>query len=252
MAALVYNRLPTRRYTIGLGIGWEALRYFRYWIIAAVLVSFLGPLALSRNMAIDLSTWFFTANVGKWFTAFVGGGFVFALVPSTIAAGLTRRELAVAMGVFGAAWSALIGAVVFAAFSAERWYYGAMDWSHGVTMNGVTETIGSWGETLAFAGVYPLLYLAYFAAGIVIGAASYRWEGSGWLVLVPILPVLFSLDNALYNTEPVGPGWVGYFGRFIEDAGRGFILAAIVVVIAVLAYVGYRILLDIPLRSKKA
>lgn len=252
MTALANLRLPTRRYALGAGLAGEGLKYFRYWIIAAVAIAFLGPLALSRYNDIDLSTWFYAANVAKWFTAFVGGGFLFTLVPNTVAAGLTRRELSVSMGVFGFLWSLALGALTFAGMAAERAYYGAMGWSQGVDADGAVAPIGSWSETLAFAAVYPLVYLVYFAAGAAIGAAAYRWEGSGWLILVPILPVVFSLDNALYNTEPFGPGWMGFLGRFVDDWGRGIVLPGMALAAVGLAAVAHRILIDIPLRSKKA
>ena len=235
MPAAQHLSLPNRQYAFGVGITWEGLKYFKYWIIAAVLIAFLGPLALSRYNDIDLSTWFYTANVAKWFTAFVGGGFLFTLVPNMVAAGMTRRELSVSLGVFGLLWSAVLGALVFAGLLVERAYYDAMGWSQGVDANGSVAAIGSWGETAAFAAVYPLMYLAYFAAGAVIGAASYRWENTGWLLLVPILPVVFSLDNAVYNTEPFGPAWAGVFTRFIDDLGRAPVLVGIVLAAAVLA-----------------
>jgi hypothetical protein len=243
--------LPGRRYAFGVGITGEGLKYFKYWIVAAVLVSFLGPLAISRYNDIDLSTWFYTANVAKWFTAFVGGGFVFTLVPNMVAAGMTRRELAVSMGVFGALWSTALGALVFAGLLVERVYYDAMGWSQGIDANGAIAAIGSWGDTAAFGTVYPLMYFVYFAAGTVIGVASYRWESAGWLLLIPILPVVFSLDNALYDTEPFGPGWMGFQG-FIDEWGRGPVLTGIALVAAVLAIAARRLLIDIPLRSKKA
>lgn len=252
MPSLQTRTLPKRQYAFGVGIAGEGLKYFKYWIIAAVLFSFLGPLALSRYADIDLSTWYYTANVAKWFTAFVGGGFLFTLVPNLVAAGMTRRELSVSMGVFGLLWSLGLGALVIAGLLAERAYYGAMGWSQGIDANDTVAAIGSWGETAAFAAVYPLTYLVYFAAGTVIGAAAYRWENTGWFLLFPILPVVFSLDNAVYDTEPFGPAWAGVFGRFMDDWGRGVVLAGIIVVAVVLAYVARRILLDIPLRAKKA
>ncbi|MBO3733174.1 hypothetical protein [Glycomyces niveus] len=252
MPALQHLTLPNRRFALGAGFAVEAVKYFKYWILAAVAIAFLGPLALSQYRDIDLSTWYYTANIAKWFTSFVAGGFLFTLVPNMIAAGMTRRELSVAMGVFGLLWSAALGALVFAGILAERAYYGAMGWSQGIDAQGTISAIGTWGETAAFAAVYPLMYLAYFAAGAVIGAAAYRWENSGWLLLVPILPVVFSLDNAVYDTEPFGPAWAGVLGRFMEDWGRGVVLTGVVIVAAGLAVATRQILLDIPLRSKKA
>ncbi|MDN3239208.1 hypothetical protein [Glycomyces tritici] len=252
MPSLANLTLPNRRFALGVGIAGEGLKYFKYWIVAAVVLAFLGPLALSQYTEIELSTWFYTANIGKWFTAFVAGGFLYALVPNMIATGMTRRELAVAMGVFGLLWSVAIGALVFAGLLVERAYYDGMGWTQGIQAGDTTTALGSWGDTVAFAAVYPLMYLAYFAAGAVIGAASYRWEGSGWLLLVPVLPVVFSLDNALYDTEPFGPGWMGFLGRFMDEWGRAPILAGIAAVAVVLAIAARQILIDIPLRSKKA
>jgi hypothetical protein len=252
MTALANLKLPTRRYALGLSLPWEAAKYFKYWIVAAVLISFLGPLALSRYTDIDLSTWIYTANIAKWFTAFLGGGFLVALVPGMIAVGLTRRELSAAMGVFAALWSLALGALAFAAVAAERFYYDVMGWSQGIDANDVIAPIGTWGETLAFAAAYPLVFLLYFAAGALVGAASYRWENSGWLVLLPLIPLVFSLDNGLYDTEPFGPGWAGVLGRFIEDWGRAPVLVAIIAVTIGLAAAVHRVLIDIPLRSKKA
>jgi hypothetical protein len=252
MSSLANLRLPTRRYALGAGFALEGLKYFKYWVLAALVLSFAVPLVISQYSDVALSAWYYTANVGKWFTAFVGGGFVFTLVPNMIAAGLTRRELAVSMGVFGVLWSLVLGAVAFAGILGERAYYGALGWSQGIDASDAIAPIGSLGDTVAFASYYPLLYLVYFAAGTVIGIASYRWEGAGWLLLVPIIPVVFSLDNGLYDTEPVGPGWAGFIGLFMDGWARGVIIATIVAVTAVLAAAAYRILIDVPLRSKKA
>ncbi|GAA1681580.1 hypothetical protein GCM10009830_30910 [Glycomyces endophyticus] len=252
MPALANLGLSTRRYALGLGFALEGLKYFKYWVAAALVLSFAVPLIVSQYTDITLSAWFYTANAGKWFTAFVGGGFVYTLVPTMVAAGLTRRELAVSMGVFGLLWSLLLGAIAFAGILGERAYYGALGWSQGLDAGDVIAPIGTLGDTAAFAAHYPLLYLVYFLAGTVIGIASYRWEASGWLLLVPIIPVVFSLDNGLYRTEPVGPGWAGFLGLFMDDWARWFIVAAIVVVAAGLAAAAYRILIDVPLRSKQA
>ncbi|MEU5874301.1 hypothetical protein AB0A73_22430 [Glycomyces sp. NPDC047369] len=244
--------LATRRYGLGAGLAGAALNYFKYWMIAAAVLCLAVPLIAAQFTDIQLSAWYYAANGGKWFTAFVGGGFVFTLLPQLIAAGLTRRELAAAMGVFGVLWSVALGAVAFAGLFAERAYYGALGWSQGLDLGDQVSPIGTAAETAAFGAYFPLLFLAYFAAGTVIGVASYRWEHAGWLLVVPIFPIVFGLDVALYNTEPVGPGWIGFLGRFIDEWGRAPLAAAIVLATAVLALAAHRILVDIPLRSKKA
>lgn len=252
MTALESLKLPSRRYVLGAGMSWEGLKYFRYWIIAAVLISFLGPLAISRYSDIDISTWFYTGNVAKGFTAFVGGGFVYTLVPTMIAASMTRRELSVSMGVFGVLWSAMLGVVVIGGLLAERAFYGAMDWTQGIQIDDTVTAFDSWGETLAFTAGYPLVFLVYFTAGTLIGALAYRWENVGWLLAFVILPVVFTLDGALYGTEPFGPGWMGVFEGIIDGWGRGLVLGAVIVVTVALAAAVHRVLIDIPLRSKKA
>ncbi|RRS00809.1 hypothetical protein [Glycomyces terrestris] len=252
MTALANLRLPTRRYALGAGFTTEALKFFKYWIAAALVLAFALPFAVAQWNDITISAWYYAANAGKWFTAFVSGGFLFVLVPNMIATGLTRRELAVSMGLFGVLWSLALGAIACAGLLAERASYAAMGWSHGIDANDAIAPIGSAAETAAFGAHYPLLYLVYFAAGALVGAASYRWESAGWLLLVPVLPVVFSLDNALYDTKPVGPGWAGFLGGLIGDWGRGLIIALLLATAAALAAAAYRILIDIPLRAKKA
>lgn len=252
MTALSNLRLPTRRYALGVGIAGEGLKYFRYWILAAIAVAFLGPLALSRYQEIDYSTWFYTGNVAKWFTVFVAAAFVYVLVPNMIATGLTRRELAVAMGVFGLLWSAVLGALTLAGFLAEHAYYDALGWSQGIERDQAMVPLETWGEAAAFGAVYALLYLLYFIGGTLIGAASYRWEGTGWLVVFPIALVVFSLDNAVFNTDPWGPDGLRVVTGLVEDWGPGVVLALIAAATAIGAYLAYRVLRNVPLRSKKA
>ncbi|MFB9661398.1 hypothetical protein ACFQS3_01620 [Glycomyces mayteni] len=244
--------LASRRYSLGAGLAGAALNYFKYWILAAAVLSLAVPLIVAQYTDVQLSAWYYAANGAKWFTAFVGGGFVYTLLPQLIATGLTRRELAASMGVFGLLWSLGLGAVAFAGLLAEHAYYGAFGWSQGIDANDGIAPIGSLADTASFAAYLPLLLLSYFAAGVVIGVASYRWEHTGWLLVVPILPVVFGLDAALFNTEPVGPGWIGFLGLYIDEWGRVPLAALIALAVAALAVAARRLLIDIPLRSKRA
>ncbi|MEU6248686.1 hypothetical protein [Glycomyces sp. NPDC047010] len=244
--------LAKRQYALGAGLAGSALNYFKYWVVAAAVLCFVVPFIVAQYADVQLSAWYYAVNCGKWFTAFVGGGFAFTLLPQYVAAGLTRREFAVSQAVFGVVWSLCLGAIGFAGLFAERAYYDGLGWSQGFDVGDTVVPIGTAADTAQFAAYLPLLFLSYFAAGTVIGVASYRWEHTGWLLVVPILPIVFGLDVALYNTEPVGPGWIGFLGRYLDGMGRIPVAAAILLATVALAIAARRILTDIPMRSKRA
>src|SRR5690606_11017284 len=105
-----------------------------------------------------ISAWAVATNVGKYLVAIVAGGYLYTLLPIMVAQGVTRREYAVSMGVFGLLWSLLVGAIAVAGFVGEHALYGALDWTQSIQQR-EGMTLRTFGETLEFAAVYPLAYL---------------------------------------------------------------------------------------------
>lgn len=243
--------LRTRRHVLGVEVALEGLKYFWPWILAAVVLAAILPAVIAQYRAVDVSAWFYAANAGKFFTAITGGLFLFALFPILIAQGMTRREFAAAMGVFGLVWSFVLGALAVAGFLGEHAVYGVFDWNHAIGRDGGDLQLESIGAVIDAALPYPPLYLLYFTAGAMIGAACCRWD-AGWLIIVPVVPVTIALDDAISSTEPWGPGWFGVFTRYVDGWGTWPALIALAAVIAGGAWLIRRILLDTPVRAKKA
>ncbi|THV38442.1 hypothetical protein [Glycomyces buryatensis] len=252
MSATKTLQLPTRRYWLGPALTWEALKYYRYWFVAAIVLSALLPFLVSFSRDIDTSTWSYTANIGAIFTAIVAGGFLYSLAPSFIANSLTRRELVVSFGLFGLTWGLFCGALVFAGLVAEHAYYGAMGWTQSIEYSGELTVMASFGQAAEHGALYLLAYPLYFLGGAIIGAATYRWEGTGWLIAFPVAVVVIGLTDALSRTVPTGPDWLRFVTEYAQGWGRGAVLAAFAAALVIGAAIGYRLLIDIPVRAKKA
>ncbi len=245
--------LATRRYRLGTELFTASVKYFAGWILTVIIAAAVVPLIISQYRSVDISAWAIAANVGKYLIAIIAGGYVHTLLPITVANGVTRREFAAAMGVFGLLWSLFLGAIAIAGFLGERALYGALDWTQAIQHEGDDEVaVRSFGDALDFAAIYPLAYLLYFTAGVLIGAAICRSD-SGWLILIPVIPVTLAVDDAMTSAGPWGPGWLV---RFLTGATDGwslwFSVTVALVVIAVGAWGARRLIIDSPIRAKQA
>ena len=243
--------LANRRHYLGIGLAGEGLKYFAYWIGAVIVLALVLPPIIAQYTSIGISAWNVAANSGKFFTAIVAGTFLFSLLPSMIAQGMTRRELATSMGWFGLLWSLALGALAIGVFIVEHAIYSAFDWNQAVQEAGTDVQLGSIGDVLAFAGWYPLLYLLYFTGGALIGAATYRSDG-GWLILVPVVPIVLTLDDAVSGSEPWGPEWLRSITSVADGLGTWPSAGAVLVAIALGGWICRRILIDTPIHPKQA
>ncbi|THV30766.1 hypothetical protein [Glycomyces paridis] len=243
--------LAARRYRLGLGMFTEGVKYFAGWIVAAVVLAFLVPFIIGQWADVSQSGWYHAANVGKICTAIVGGGFLYTMMPTMIAQGVTRRELATATGLFGLLWSAALGLVAIAGFLVEHAYYGLLDWTQGIDQD-TPLPLESYGHAFEFAAHYPLVFALYFTGGALVSAAIYRSD-SGWLVLIPVIPIGLALDDLLSSSEPWGPGWMVRFVTGLADDVDPWIGAVLTAAFIVLgAWITRRLILDSAIRAKQA
>ncbi|GAB4002750.1 hypothetical protein GCM10029992_41840 [Glycomyces albus] len=153
------------------------------------------------------------------------------------------------MGLFGPVWALILGAIALTGFLLEHLWYGLFDWNQAIQRGEVDLRLDSVDAALAHGVTYPLSYLLFFAGGALIGAAIYRWD-LGWLIIAPVAPVVFSLDFALSRSEPWGPGWFRWLAGLTGEASVPVAVAAIVVVVAVIAWISRAILLETPCARK--
>lgn len=150
-------------------------------------------------------------------------------------------------------------------FAAAPLLKGRRSWIMLAVACGVVDALASALGTLvgrpwAAAGeVLPAVLLALYGLAVLVGAARLRFAGLGVRTCV-VLPVLLSIDNLLYPTPDLGAGaaiglaassatlmlvglWAGSLAarRWVPAAdhrardlwaGAGFVLAALVVVVA--------------------
>jgi hypothetical protein len=242
--------LATRRYGLGIELAKASVKLFAGWVLAIVVVAVVLPAVIYQFRSIDISTWHIIASAGNIATAIVAGTFLYTLFPITVAQGMTRREICVSMGIFGLLWSAIFGVVAAAGYFAEYAYYGLFDWAQGVPKDDGDAPLESLSDVAATAVAYPLLYLMYFTAGALIGAAAYRWDG-GWLILAPIAPIILALDAALTSRESFGPGWLRWASTITDDTHTLTGLIAAIAAVGLAAWLTRHILVDTPIRSKK-
>ena len=247
------HTLATRRHKLGTALLTESVKYFAGWILAVIVLAVAVPLIVSQWRSIDISAWYIAANIGKYLVAIIAGGYVYTLLPILVAQGMTRREIATSMGIFALLWSAFIGALAIAGFLGEHALYGALDWRQAPQQGEEFDlVIGSFAHALEFAAIYPLAYLLYCTAGMLIGAAIYRSDG-GWLVLLPVVPITLAVDDALSRADAWGPAWlVRFVSGVVEGWGVWSAVAAAVVVIAIGAWATRHLILNSPIRAKQA
>jgi hypothetical protein len=231
------KQLTNRRYSLGVGLGGEALRYFSGWIIAGAVLAVAAPLIIGQFTPVSISVWAIAVTAGKWFSATVAGGFLYALLPILVAQGVTRREITVAMGLLGLIWSAALGALVILGYTAEQVYFSWFDWQQTrIGWGGEDTYVSSVGE--AFTGVLPaiLSFALFFVFGALLGAAIYRWDGNGLFTLIPAVPVALAFDAALFpGSEPFGPRWLQFVTGFAVEWPFPAAAVGTVVVIALVA-----------------
>ena len=154
-----------------------------------------GLLAFSRQGAV-------------WFPFSVFIGVTLAYLPVHVAAGLTRRSLALG-SLVAAVGTALVYSVAYSALLlVERAVFGALGWQWRILddMDGAETDAGT-----MFAGTALLLVVAY-VSGLLVGMTYQRvggWRGTLALPLTagPIL-LVFTL-----NAQDAGPSWTSeWFG----------------------------------------
>lgn len=245
--------LATRRYKLGAELFTTSVKYFAGWILAAIIFAAVVPFIVSQWRSIDISAWYIAANIGKYLAAIIAGGYLYTLLPILVAQGMTRRESAVSMGIFGLLWSLFLGTIALLGFLGEHALYGVFDWTQAPQQSEEYDLVlGSFGQTLDFAAVYPLSYLLYYVAGALVGAAIYRSD-TGWLILALVLPVGFAVDGLLSSADNWGPtSVVRFITGPLDDLGTWPAVVIALAVIAIGAWSTRRIILNTPIRAKQA
>ncbi|MEU6248684.1 hypothetical protein [Glycomyces sp. NPDC047010] len=225
MTAIDPAALARRRYRLGARMFTAAVRWLRWWLLAALALAVLGGPVIHLIWDADAGAWTGTISVLQWFTAITGGVFLHNSLTGLISRGVTRREITVAFLVFGALASAALAALAITGFAVEHFMLGL-----------VAAPDDTWGQVLAKGARYLLIGPAYFFAGALVTAAAARIgkEGAFVVVLFLLFPSMLiagtlSLEFFGYTVDAFSwqaAAWIG--------SGLAFIAAMVTALVLVL------------------
>jgi len=222
---------------------WLAGLFWLAMLIATTVISF----GIDYRGTVTSSTWDDMVNgAPRWFMAIVCGYLAYTMVPAMVAHGRTRREAAgslLRLAVVGSIAFALIAVI---GFLLEKALFSSMGWNQSVSSD---RLYGSSTDVhLIFTEVVFTLLL-WASAGVAVGAGFYRSDEAGWTVVgiiwLPLIlaeAVLETRDSRAFSllTLDVTIPSVHPLPALLLNAA---ILAGIIVA-------GWRLIRDIPLRSK--
>jgi len=189
--------LAKRRYRLGVSLFLGSARWLRWPLLAWVVLTPI--LSVVFSSAIEVGLWTVATTTFQWFVAAPAGLWLFTNLSTTLARGVTRRELTVAYLVFGALASLAVTALTIAGFAAEHALYALFDLP-----------VDTWGGTLAAGARYVLVTPVYFFAGTLIGATAARFGDRAWFTVAVLLGAggLYTGLLLLEFGELSGPGRV--------------------------------------------
>lgn len=215
--------LGRRRYRLGARMFTTAVRWLRWWLIAALALAVLGGPVIHAVWGANAGAWTATISVLQWFAAITGGMYLHTSLPGLISRGVTRREITAAFLVFGALASAGLAALALTGFAAEHLMLGL-----------VGQPADTWGEVLEKGARYLLIAPAYFFAGALVTASAARIgkEGAFVVVLFLLFPAL--LIAGTLSLEMFGYTVDAFTWRAAAWAGSGIAFVAALVAALVL------------------
>lgn len=186
------------------------------------------------------------SSIPQWFVAFMAGYVAYSFLPAQIAHGQTRREFAQEALVYLVVFSAGLAALATIGFGIEAAVFAVMDWPHGIDDG---HLFTSSGQVHLIVAEYLIRFLVWSAAGFTVGAGFYRSEeaGGGALAVawIPVAITEFAIGT-LYGSPLV-------LFRFVWDppALHPVLIVAIgLLSFAALVWGGWKIIRDIPIKTK--
>jgi len=132
--------------------------------------------AVSIFRDVEISAWNIIASqIGPWFLLWIGVYAIHNMLPIAVAHGRTRREFLTAASAFSVVLAVVMTAAEWLGFVLENGIYSLMDWrgdEHGTQL------------------AYFLMYLVWFAVGMLCAAAFDRFGAGGVFVLPAALALV--------------------------------------------------------------
>ncbi len=192
------------------------------------------------------SIWEQASNVAAWYVAVVGGYVVNQVVPMHIAHGRTRRDTTLEATIFMVSFSATAAGLVAIGYLVEYAAYGIAGWPRELS-----------GERLFTSHLdVPmiltqswLIFIVWGAAGVLVGAAYYRYGPLGWLAGIPAA-ILIGVADIFTRIpwEPIGDMLERFLS--VEGPSPGFAILISIICFAIGSALSWPILRDVPIRNR--
>lgn len=184
------------------------------------------------------------ANFASWYIAFLTGYVMYQNVPMFIAHGRTRRDTAIEAVMFMVIFAVAGALLITAGYLLEYVVYGIAGWPRDMSGSHLFSTHT---EVLAIFWEYWLTFLVWAAAGGFAGAAFYRYDGGGWLALIPA-GLLVSLAGV--NSGPTFMGFVFRWLPSVEITSVPLFTALATVCFLTGLALTWPIIRDMPIRNR--
>ncbi|HYI15912.1 MAG TPA: hypothetical protein VEX37_11015 [Thermomicrobiales bacterium] len=186
------------------------------------------------------------SSIPQWYVAFMAGFLAYSFLPALIAHGQTRREFGQQALIYSVVFSAALALLVIIGFGVEAAVFAVMDWPHGIDGGHLFTSSGQ--VHLIFAE-FLMRFLVWSSAGFLVGAGFYRSEEAGGGALaVAWIPV--AITEMALGTQYGSP--IVLFRLVWEPPTIHplIVLAIGVAAFAVTVWMAWKVVRDIPIRSK--
>jgi hypothetical protein len=230
-------RFPSRLLAVNAWLG--VLMWAGFVVIVGLITVGFGIFA-----TVSRSAWELAASLPRWYALFVGVTLVYEFLPLYLGHGQTRRQFAAQAGVTVGLLAPLFAALLVVGYLLEALLYNLAGWPQ--TLNREHLFSSPTQVPLVFAE-HLVQFLAWLAAGALIGAGFYRWRAGG-LLTVPVGLVLVLLaESAIGSRAP----WIGNRLSLDLPQSPGLALALGLGTIVVGLALSWSVVRDVPLRNRR-
>jgi hypothetical protein len=222
---------------------WLAGLFWLAMLVVTTAISFV----IDYRGEVTSSTWDDAVNgAPRWFLAIVCGYLAYTILPALIAHGRTRREAATRLLRLAVAGSIVFALLATTGFLLEKALFSVMDWNQAIASDRLYESSAD--VHLIFTEVVFTLLL-WSAAGLAVGAGFYRSDEAGWSVVGIIwIPVIAA--EALLERRESSAFSLWNLDITLPSVHPLLALLLIAAIFAGIIVAGWRLVRDIPLRSK--
>ena len=246
LACALLRRVSSVR---GLGLGsfptpgllpFAALLWLGLYV-AMVALTF----AIDRWGTVDTSVWEQASQPIRWGLLFIGVWVVQTYLATYVAHGITRRSFGERTAGLAVALAALVAALSTLGFVIEGWIYDVKDWSQAIADEHLFDSADDLPQIF---GTYFLVFLLWFAVGVLNGVAFYRNDGEWSFISIPVTIVVVAASEAAI--DGAYPEVITRVVGFLDDVAAPVGVAVWAACLAAAVAMTWGLLRDVPIKPK--